>query len=495
MKIPPTSIKGRLFFWLLITISCLLVTLGFALYYEVKNNVLASLDNVLYSKMQLVTGFLHEEHGKIELELSEIIAGEYNIPRSGHYYKVIMGGKVFAVSPSLVDERFELESGALESDNKALRKKIYTSRGPDNEPIRVLRHDFEFLGRETVVFTAEDLRESLRMINSFRKFLLVIIPLSILLVSLIGLLIAKKSLKPLKMFSSNIEQITHKTLSGRVNAQTEAEELTGLADSFNRMLERLQKAFEAERRLISDASHELKTPVSVLKVQCDVTLQKERTNEEYMEALETVRTISGNMGSLISDLLSVARLDSGILSPEDFKPLPLRECVEKAVRLTEPIAEKKQVTVSCSVPDDITVIGDKDRLTEAFLNLIANAVRYNKDGGGEVRVSARRGARFKGQGSREDKDLTLATCPLPPDRDFIEISVEDTGIGIKENDLERIFERFYRADTSRNTEGTGLGLSIAKAIIDAHGGKIRAESHAGRGSCFTVTLPLIERRA
>ncbi len=415
--------------------------------------------------MQIITGLLHEEHGIIELELSEIISGEYSIPRSGHYYKVIMDGKILAVSPSLVDDNYNLTSGTLEYHDRKLKEKVFTAIGPDGEPIRVLQHDLEFLGRNFSVFVAESLTDSLTMIGTFRKFLLIIIPASIFIVSLVGLWITNKSLKPINILSGRIKTITHKNLNERIDAETEAEELTGLADSFNEMLNRLQQAFEAEKRVISDASHELKTPVSVIKTHCDVMLQKERTNEELVETLKTIKTVSENMGKLIKDLLSLARLDSGILSPANFKKISLNECILQAIQLTKPLAERKHVSVKTLLVNDINIIGDKDRLTEAFLNMIENAVNYNKDNGAvEIETAIK------------NKEVN--------------ISIKDTGIGIKKEDLDRIFERFYRTDASRSMEGTGLGLSIAKAIIEAHGGMIKAESEFGKGSCFTITLPL-----
>jgi len=459
------SIKGQLFLWFFTFSSAILLAVGLFMYYEIKEIVFHSVDHTLHSKMQMITGLLHEEHGIVELELSEVISGEYSIPRSGHYYKVIMDGKILAASPSLVDDNYNLASGILEYHDKKIREKIFTSIGPGKESIRVLQHDLEFLGRNFSVFVAESLMDSLTMIETFRRFLLIIIPASIFIVSLVGLWITRQSLKPIKTFSSRIETITHRNLNERIDAKTEAEELAVLADSFNEMLNRIQKAFEAEKRLISDASHELKTPVSVIKTHCDVILQKERTKEELLETLKTIKTVSENMGKLIKDLLSLARLDAGILSPANFKNISLNECIQQAIQLTAPLAEKKQVSIKTSLVDDINIFGDIDRLTEAFLNIIENAVNYNKDNGAVEIATA-----IKNNG--------------------VNISIKDTGIGIKGDDLERIFERFYRADISRNTEGTGLGLSIAKAIIEAHDGMVKAEGEFGKGSCFTVTLPL-----
>ncbi|MBI4688063.1 MAG: GHKL domain-containing protein [Nitrospirae bacterium] len=461
MKLTPSSIKGRLFIWFFVFTSILLITGGIFLYFEVKGIILNSIDKTLHSKEQLITGLLHEEHGGVELELSEIILGEYSIPRSGHYYKIIMNGNVIAASPSLADEDFNLTPGAPEYYDKNINEKIYTATGPDKEPIRILHHRIEAFGKSLDVFVAESIRESIGMMNTFRYFLIILIPASILIACLGGLWITKQSLEPVKTFSSTIKTITHKNLSEKIEAG--AEELSALAGSFNEMLSRLQGAFEAEKNLISDASHELKTPVSVIKAQCDVLLQKERSAAEYKEAVETIRSVSENMGRLIKDLLSLARLDSGILLPVMFKEVSLNECILKAVGLAEPLAKKKPVVIKMSLAKDILLHGDEDRLTEALLNIIENAVNYNK-ANGNVEISAVR------------------------DNNAVHISISDTGIGIKKEDMGRLFERFHRADTARNTEGTGLGLSIVKSIIEAHGGEVKVESELGKGSRFTISL-------
>ncbi|MBI5056817.1 MAG: sensor histidine kinase N-terminal domain-containing protein [Nitrospirae bacterium] len=465
MKIFPKSIKGRLFFWFLSLTSILLITVSLFLYHEVERIIFASVDRALHSQLQVITGLLHEEDGRIELELSEIIAGAYSIPRSGHYYQVLMNGRLLAASPSLADEDINLTSAKLEYYDEALSERVYTSVGPDNEPVRIKQHDLDFLGIPVSVFAAESIADSLEMINMFKRFLLIAASVGILIISFAGLWAANHSLDPLKIFSSDIENITHKTLSKRIDVEAVTNELSVLADSFNAMLDRLQKAFETERRLVADASHELKTPVTVIKTHCDVLLQKDRTKDEYVEALSTIRTVSENMGRLIKDLLSLARLDSGMLSPDGFKIVSLNECIREAAQMAVPLTEKKSVTINTVLKDDINITGNKDRLTEVFLNIIENAVNYNKENGAVEITTAR-------------------------NNNTAVISVLDTGPGIGQDDLEKIFERFYRADTSRSEDGTGLGLSISKIIVEAHGGNIKVESAFGKGSRFLINLPL-----
>ena len=459
------SIKGRIFLSLLGLTSLLLIAVGLFLYHEVREIVFAAIDRTLHSKVQVITGLLHEEHGAIELELSEVILGEYSIPRSGHYYKVLMDGKPLASSPSLVDSGFDLASGIVESGNERLHEKIYTSVGPDGEPVRVLRQDLKAFGRSFVVFAAESLSESIEMIDAFRNFLFLVIGAGVLIVCLTGFWIAKRSLDPLKVFSENIRTITHRTLARRIGADEETQELTVLADSFNSLLVRLQKAFESEKRLIADASNELKTPISVIKARCDVTLQRERQEKEYVEALKTVRAVSEDMDTVVRDLLSLARLDSGVLSPEDFTALSLTDCINKAAEMLQPLAKKKQIHVITNIDRDIAVEGDRDRLTEAFLNIIENGVKYSNENG-YVEVSAREEA---------GKAVVL---------------VKDSGTGIRQEDMARIYDRFYRADSSRGAEGTGLGLSITRRLTQQLGGQVTVSSEFGEGTTFSVRLPL-----
>lgn len=469
MRLPPKSITGRLFFWIVACISGVLLAIGLFLSIEIETIVFASVDRMLHSKSQIVAGLLHEEHGSIELELSEVILGEYSIPRSGHYYKVMMNGKLLAASASLPDPGFNFDPATAGVSFDAIRREyLYQSVGPDNEPIRVLRQELTAYQASFNIIVAEDLRSSLEMVRRFKQCLLIAFPASILIIGAMAWWIVRRSLLPLRTMSSTIETITHKNLGDRIDAKAEVAELSGLADSFNEMLDRLQKVFENERRLIADASHELKTPLSVIKTQCDVVMQRARTGEEYVEALQTIRKVSDEIARLVNDLLSLARLDAGLMSPAEFTDLSLRACIEKAVRKAEPVAKERRVTIRTALDDAIDIAGHDSGLVEAFSNIIENGVRYNRDQG-LVEVSA-------------IKDGEMAI-----------VSIRDTGVGIKAGDLEKIFERFYRADASRSTEGTGLGLSIARAVIKAHSGTITAESAPGKGSRFTVILPLVHK--
>ncbi|HBH61715.1 MAG TPA: histidine kinase [Nitrospiraceae bacterium] len=465
MKRGAGSIKGRLFFWSLLITSAVLILLGISVYREIQKSILHSVANALHSKIQILKGLLHEEHGMIELELAEVVSGEYSVPRSGHYYKVILDGDVLAASPSLMEEDFDLDSGKLVSQDEALKEKVYISRGPAHEQIMVVRHDFLLFDTSAVVYAAQSLEESMQMINRFRTILFIAISLNIMVLAFAGFWIARRSLSPLARFSDRIEKITHMTMGERIDPEFQVDEVRNVARSFNDMLDRLQGAFESEKRLVADASHELKTPLSVIKAQCDVLLQRERTKEEYAGALSKIKGTSDTMKKLIDDMLSLTRLDSGSLSASGFADVSLGECINRAVKFTEFMAEAKQIQINKNISKDIWIKGDQNALTEIFLNIIENAIKYSP--------------------AENSIEITLT-----PDAREATVEITDHGAGITQEDMERVFDRFYRGTAARTLPGTGLGLSIAKAIAEAHGGRILARSEPGKGSSFFITLPL-----
>lgn len=464
MTIRLKSLKARLFIGFFVFTSVVLVLAASVLHYEVKALVFASVDKTLHSKLQLINGLLHEEHGAMEMELGEVVYGEYSIPRSGHYYKVLIDGNLLAVSPSLVNADFDLTPGASVAVDNIKRERLYVSTGPAGEPVRVLMNDFMYDGMLVRVFVAESLEYSIDLLEKYRLFLFIFISVAILSGGALIYWMTGKYLRPLETFSSRIETITHKTLSERINAEAETKELARLAVSFNEMMDRLQKAFETEKRIISDASHELKTPVAIISAQCDVYLQRDRTSAEYREALEIVYSVSKSMTHLINNLLSLARLDSVMLEPEGFKSISLRKCLEDVLQLVQPLAKEKVVAIQLICDERITVLGDKDRLTEAFLNIIENALKYNKKNG----------------------TVLIASEIMSKE---IVVKIKNTGFGIAVENLSRIFERFYRVDSVSEIDGSGLGLSIAKTIIEGHGGTIRMESDMGYGSTVYISLP------
>ncbi|MEW6600855.1 MAG: HAMP domain-containing sensor histidine kinase [Nitrospirota bacterium] len=465
MKPGPGSIKKRLFLGSLFITSAVLIILGLSLYHEIRKSVLQSVATTLHSKIQILKGLIHQEHGMYELELAEVVSGEYSIPRSGHYFKVVIDGDVLAASPSLTEEDFDLDSGEMVSSDDTMQEKVLISHGPANERIMVVRHDFPVLDKRASVYAAQSLEDSMTLINRFRAILFVAISINIAVLALAGFWIGRRSLSSLEGFSDSIEKITHKTMGERIDPEFQVEEVRNVARAFNDMLDRLQAAFESEKRLVADASHELKTPLSVIKAQCDVLLQKERTKEEYAGALGRIKTTSETMKKLIDDMLSLTRLDSGSLSSSGFVEVSLCECIERAVKFTDFMTHEKRIRINRHIPRDIFIRGDNDALTEVFLNVIENAIKYSPP-------------------------ENIVEVTASPDDGEVTIVIKDNGKGMRPDETDRVFDRFYRGDQARKLPGTGLGLSIAKAITEAHGGRMSVKSEVGKGSSFFVILPL-----
>ncbi|GAP10030.1 signal transduction histidine kinase [Bellilinea caldifistulae] len=248
-------------------------------------------------------------------------------------------------------------------------------------------------------------------------------------------------------------------------APTAQDEVSRLIRAFNQTLERLEKLFDTQRRFLADVSHELRTPLTVIKG--EVGLMR-LTNELDEESLRNIEKEVDRLTRLVGDLLLLAQAESGQL-PLDLKPVELDTILLEVLQQMQILASGK-VNLRLEEIDQVMVRGDRDRLKQVILNLVANAINYTP-AGGEVRLSLSR------QGGQ--------SC----------LMVEDTGPGIPPEDLPHIFDRFYRGDPSRKrteNSGFGLGLSIAKWIVDHHGGQIEVESQVGKGTRFTVWLPLAD---
>ncbi len=458
------SIKSRLILWFLIVFSIVLSGLGFFLDDRLTGIVIGSVDNHLNSEMQFIAGLLRveQQQGPIEtelLEFSQAAVGEYSVALSGHYYQIVSSdGKLLIRSPSLF-----IPNAALPIEAASLSPSYKTIVGPKNVPVRLLSQSFQLSSGIMTLQTAESLKESNKLLASFRKILLIVFP-ALFILSGIGIWrMIDLSLRPLEIFSKRIGQITEKNLNERMEEKAAERELRPLAAGFNTMMGRLEEAFSKQRRFLSDASHELRTPASVIKSQCDVTLSKARTPEEYHEALRTIAGAAKRMTDLINRILEVSRLDNQpfISTRMEFD---LMKGLENVITLLSPQASSRGIEIHLR-GRTLPVEGDPEKLTEVFLNIVDNALKYNQPGG------------------RVDIELN-------DQEGWAVVTVTDTGIGIPETERGRIFERFYRVDASRNiVRGSGLGLSIARAVVEAHNGRIEVESEIQRGSRFRIFLP------
>ncbi|HET9011349.1 MAG TPA: HAMP domain-containing sensor histidine kinase [Gemmatimonadaceae bacterium] len=301
--------------------------------------------------------------------------------------------------------------------------------------------------------------------------LLVVFPVIILVSVAASYLIAGRAIEPVEMLINEVEAITDgRSLHRRLPSDLGNEELSRLGTTLNAMIARLETSFSALRRFTADASHELKTPLTVLRADVERAMHPNAAGSEAMQALEEALQETARMSDLVDSLLTLARADEGRFDlhrePVALGPL-VRDVYETAVILGEPA----ELDVSMSVLEEGVVDGDARRLRQLFLNLITNAIKYTPRGG---RVELSLSQRVGGE---------------------IAFTVRDSGIGISAGDLAHVFDRFWRADRARSRgserAGFGLGLAISQWIAQAHGGRISVQSRLGRGSVFTVMLPLL----
>ena len=304
--------------------------------------------------------------------------------------------------------------------------------------------------------------------QTFSTFLL-ILPFGVLAAYAIGSLVARRALGPVAQITNEVREITDGTgLHRRLPTSMVKDELGRLADTLNQMISRLERSFTALRRFTADASHELKTPLTVLKAGVERALTTPKMPPESLAALEEAMDEINRMTELVDALLTLARADEGLVRLHQ-EPVDLRALILETEETGELLAEPAGIAVSADAPvDPVIVPVDGSRIRQLVMNLLTNAVKYTP-AGGRVRLWL----------EREDGRVRFG--------------VSDTGIGIAPGDLPHIFDRFWRADSARTRTGerpgVGLGLAICKWIAEAHGGTIEVQSRPGRGTTFSVTLP------
>ena len=292
---------------------------------------------------------------------------------------------------------------------------------------------------------------------------LIILPVLVVITAVVGWFIARHAFKPVRQITDTVDAISDgDDLSARIGLQRGRDEIHRLSATFDRMFDRLERSFNAEKRFASDASHELRTPVAIILAECEYARENNKTVEDYRESLEVVERQGRRMSALINQLLGLTRLDQGTQSINreraDFSEL-VGVVADEAAR-----ACGKELDIEKDVAPNIFAEIDVGLMSRLVQNLVENACKYTPEGG-SVKVS------------------------LTSDSGRAVLRVSDTGIGISKSDLPHIWDRFWQADSSRGVDrGSGLGLSIVRQISDVHGGSLAVDSAPGKGSTFTYSM-------
>jgi heavy metal sensor kinase len=339
----------------------------------------------------------------------------------------------------------------------------------NNSPLRVLSAEIQVDEQSYLAQAAVPLDDFYSALHLFGTLLLVSVPILLLCAAAGGYWISRRALAPVDQITQTARTISVQNLSRRLSVPQTGDELQRLSETLNSMLERLDAAFKKIIQFTADASHELRTPVAVMRTRTELSLRKPRSAEEYREALAQVHSELEKTSELVERLMLLARADYGVealqLSTEN-----LGEIVREVCSQAKMLSECKQVNFHEQIPlKPVWVKADAHALRRLFLILIDNAIKYTPEGGRvDVIVGQENGSAIG--------------------------EVRDTGIGIAPEHLPNVFERFYRADKARSREsgGVGLGLSIGRWIAEAHAGTIEVQSSLGGGSMFKIRLPLID---
>ncbi|HEY8492133.1 MAG TPA: HAMP domain-containing sensor histidine kinase [Dehalococcoidia bacterium] len=348
-------------------------------------------------------------------------------------------------------------------DRVAAGEDVYeTIRLEDGRRVRLYSYPVIDQGKVVaIVQTSESLQHVESALDRFQRIFILGSLIAAAVAGPVGYLLAHRGLNPLERVVRTARQIEASDLKRRLAMQGAPAEVQRLADTFDSMLARLEEAFEQQKRFVADVSHELRTPLTALRGNIDVLLLDPGLPPELREQLSRMSAECGRLIRLSSNLLYLAQADLG--RPLDVRPVDLDVLCLEVLHQARDLNRK--VRIRMQHEDQVTVMGDADRLKQLVLNLVENAVKYTPPGG-------------------------TVSLGLYREEGWARIVVRDTGPGIPEEDLPHIFERFYRANGRRRAGGAGLGLAIAQWAARTHGGEITVQSTLHKGSTFTVRLPI-----
>lgn len=473
----PPGIRVQLACWYTIAFAALLLCTGTVFYAYLESSLEAGVDSALQIRAQQVAAGLEIKNGVVIFHnVTGDLAGFGNKNGNAALQPVDVN---YGALVRLFDAH-----GALVGETPAFRH-LFVPQSSITQPIagqpwqgtvlsdsdqevRIYSRALMYQGKPVAIIqVGESLAQLHSLLHRLVAALLLTGGLVLLICALGSYWLAARSFAPIQQLAQTARRIQAGNLHQRVPVPPAHDEVQYLALTLNEMLDSLEQAFNRQRRFVADASHELRTPVAVIRNKAGVALLGTPTLAETTTVLQEIRGETERLSHLINDLLMLARGDEGQARFE-HEPVQFDHLVETVVAAAEVLASERRIYLSVQVCEPVVLIGDEARLIQVVMNLVDNAIRYTNPGGSvQVRVT-------KGP---------TAACLI----------VQDTGIGIAPEHLPHIFERFYRADPARERTGSGssgLGLAIVEWIVRMHGGTVQVASQVGRGSCFTVLLPL-----
>lgn len=458
----PTPIRVRLTLWYFAIFAFTFVAYAIGVLLAMRASVHAGVDEELRTRLAGVQSFMERHDPALSLEEFQFEFREHSGLRPG--------GDLVQVSDSTGTLLFQSRSiRSYQIEPAPTRAAVdYETLNVNGDRARVLTAPISVSGQTYTAQLAAPVADAYDTLQRFQWLLIVPIPVVLLLASAGGYWMSRRALAPVDGMTSAAQSIGEHNLSQRLRIPAATDELQRLAQTFNQMLDRLEAAFKRVTQFTADASHELRTPVALVRTAAELALRQDRSDPEYREAISEILEEAERMSALLESLLMLARVDSGAEAP-NLVNCDLAAVIRDVCSRSGPLVGSKQLQFDRALPDAPTFVrGDAHTLERLFVILIDNAIKYTPKGG-RIRVA------------------------LEAQAGDAVITIEDSGIGIPKDALPFVFDRFYRVDKvrSRQAGGAGLGLSIARWIIDAHRGSIGVESVPGSGTTFIVRIPAV----
>jgi heavy metal sensor kinase len=457
------SIGLRLTLWYLAIFLLAEFAFGAGMWLILRKNLYDIADASLEGQAADLQRFLEARKDESPARLREEVSADYRIERSEDYLQISDSEGKWIYRSQFFDE-YPLSRLSIDQ----LGKPRYQNRRLGKLPFRILSERIDVGGQVFVAQIASTLDEEIETLDAFRGYLLMFAPILLLAASGVGYWLSHKALAPVDALARTARTISGHNLGSRLEQLHTGDELQRLSDTLNEMLARIEAAFLRVTQFTADASHELRTPVALIRTEAELALRRSRDESEYREALQHILLEADRTTKLIEELLSLARADSG-REALDLRPMDLAASVQESAASWRQVAAVRDLQFEERVEaQSLPVLGDEAALRRAVDILLDNAFKYTSSPG-KVLLRA------------EEKDGRAI------------VSVEDTGAGIAPEDQAKIFERFYRVDKARSRDlgGAGLGLAIAQWIVQLHQGSIAVESAPGHGALFRIELPAI----
>jgi heavy metal sensor kinase len=471
------GIRLQLMLCYTIVFAVLFFIAGIFLYTHMQSSLVDSLDTELHLRAQQIADDIVEDHGSLKLrDATSELPGidphdsyQLNKPADVNFGSLVRvldaHGHVFQVTSTFYALKVPAESISQPMHSMPWQGTVSTSNG------QMVRLYSRAMTDENSIIAIVQVGVSLTQLHTTLQNialeLLIIAPFVLLFSAVGSYWLSSRAFKPIDRLTRTAQRIKDGDLKQRVPVPYSHDEVQRLALTLNEMIDSLDRALTRQRRFVSDASHELRTPVAAIRSMIDVALFEPMEQEKYTAVLRTVNAEAERLGHLVSDLLALARADEGQARLEK-EEVRLDVLIDAVAANAESLANEKNITLHVQADKPVTALGDEARLIQMTMNLLDNAITYTPAGG----------------------SVTLSTCV---ESGKARLCVQDTGVGIAAEHLPHVFERFYRVDpaharTERNN--SGLGLSIAEWVVRAHNGSITVDSQPGNGSTFTVLLPL-----